>query len=148
MLICMRSAPLRAGLRRKEKARLLQYPALTRQHMRKIAHMLSRRTGLLSAIPFGDWSFDGLHCRSGFHPLGCALGRPMQHLRTGCAGLNNSAPSGVNRLIERVFNRRSFWRGHDFFGRCCVRSNTLRVRVDSSAGSYGLRLPEELWRLW
>jgi hypothetical protein len=49
----VRSASLRARLRRKEKDHfVLLNPALTRQRVRKNAHTLPKRAGLLSAIPF------------------------------------------------------------------------------------------------
>jgi hypothetical protein len=49
----LRSASLRAGLRRKEKGFSFLYPAFTSQRVRKTAPTLTRHAGLLSAAPSG-----------------------------------------------------------------------------------------------
>jgi hypothetical protein len=53
----LRSASLRAGLRRKESCRFFIDPALTSQRVRKNAPTLARRAGLLSFAPCGGWRF-------------------------------------------------------------------------------------------
>ena len=49
----LRSASLRASLRRKEKGFYFLYPAFTSQRVRKTAPTLTRHAGLLSAAPSG-----------------------------------------------------------------------------------------------
>jgi hypothetical protein len=49
----LRSASLRASLRRKEKGWSFLYPAFTGQRVRKTAPTLTRHAGLLSAAPPG-----------------------------------------------------------------------------------------------
>src|SRR5947209_11738797 len=51
----LRSASLRASLRRKEKGFFLPYPAFTSQRVRQTAPTLTRHAGLLSGRPCRGW---------------------------------------------------------------------------------------------